>query len=328
MSPLIGNTRVHWAAMRETRVARWLFHDRGPEREAILHHRRIFVLPTRGGLAFVVTLLALLIASMNYQLSLGYLLTFLIGAAAWAGLHMTFANLAGLRLAAVRAEPVFAGETIAFEIELADTRGRPRYAVRLRDELHEAVLHVGKRAARRATTSCASTKRGWQTAPRITIDTVYPLGLWRAWSYWQPDARCLVYPAPEAAAPALPQDPTYGRDDGAGGHGQDAVAALRPYSAGDAPRLIAWKAYARSGGERLASKQLEGSATGELWLDIAQTPASLGREGRIARLTAWVLAAHAAGLDYGLRIDNEVVELARGDAHRNTCLARLALARP
>ena len=42
------------------------------------------------------------------------------------------------------------------------------------------------------------------SAPRIRIATQFPLGLFRAWSWWQPDSRALVHPFPEADAPALP----------------------------------------------------------------------------------------------------------------------------
>ena len=43
---------------------------------------------------------------------------------------------------------------------------------------------------------CPSRRRGWCQAGRITIETRYPLGLFRAWSYWQPAMSALVYPRP------------------------------------------------------------------------------------------------------------------------------------
>ena len=41
----------------------------------LLTQRNIFILPSRAGLLFAATLLTLLIASINYQLNLGYVLT-------------------------------------------------------------------------------------------------------------------------------------------------------------------------------------------------------------------------------------------------------------
>ena len=50
---------------------------------------------------------------------------------------------------------------------------------------------------------------------RITVDTRFPIGLLRAWSYIRPDMRCLVYPKSDDSLmpldaiwsqPELPQD--------------------------------------------------------------------------------------------------------------------------
>ncbi len=312
-------------AWRESRVAHWLFADRGPEAQFVLHHRRIFTLPTRTGMVFLVMLALLLIASINYQLSLGYVLTFLVGAASWVGLHLTFANLAGLRLTAASAEPVYAGETASFEFEIGDTRARARYAIAIAGPQSRVQCNLAAHAHRRANIECPAPQRGWLAAPRATIETYFPLGLWRAWSYWQPAERCLVYPAPETPAAPLPELIPGTGDASGGGVGHESFAALRPYQPGDSPRIVAWKAAARSADDNLSSKQFEGGMQGELWLDLAATAAASGLEARLSRLCAWVLAAEQAGLDYGLRIDGHELAPAHGEAHRDACLRALAL---
>ena len=71
-----------------SRLQRWLFRVGGPEPAPIrLGQRRIFVLPTGFGLALGLTLLVMLLASINYALSLGFGLTFLIGSVAWISIH-------------------------------------------------------------------------------------------------------------------------------------------------------------------------------------------------------------------------------------------------
>lgn len=313
------------AVWRESRAARWLFADRGPEPQFVLHHRRIFTLPSRTGLVFLVMLGLLLIASINYQLSLGYVLTFLVGAASWVGLHLTFANLAGLRLTAASAQPVFAGEAASFEFEVGDTRQRARYAIAIVGPRSRVQFNLAAQAHRRANFECTAPQRGWLAAPRVTIETFFPLGLWRAWSYWQPAERCLVYPAPEPAAPALPPLSAGNGDSTGGGMGQESFAALRPYQPGDSPRIVAWKAVARSADAALASKQFEGGMQGELWLDLAATPAAAALDARLSRLCAWVLAAEAQNLDYGLRLAGTSLAPAHGPEHRDACLRALAL---
>ena len=60
---------------------RWLFQWRGPEPGTIvLVQRRVFILPTAQGLLFTGVILLMLIGSVNYDLSLGFILAFLLGA--------------------------------------------------------------------------------------------------------------------------------------------------------------------------------------------------------------------------------------------------------
>jgi hypothetical protein len=112
-------------AVRAT-LHRWLFRVSGPEPAPIqLGQRRIFVLPTRFGLALALTLLVMLLASINYTLSLGFALTFLIGSVAWISIHHAFRNLVGLSITPGKAEAVFCGAPAHFGIVLANPACAP-----------------------------------------------------------------------------------------------------------------------------------------------------------------------------------------------------------
>ena len=137
----------------------------------------------------------------------------------------------------------------------------------------------------------------------------------------------LVYPAPEAAPPALPASQTLGGEGTGGRAGEEDLAALRAWSAGDSPRRIAWKAVARSGSDELLVKQFDGAEGGELLLDWHSLPNGLPAESRLSRLTAWVIEADAAGLRWGLHLPGLVIEPGQGPQHRERCLEALALAR-
>jgi len=313
------------AAPRGLRARLRRFMERPPEGELLLGHRRIYTLPTRAGIAFGVLLLALLLLAINYELSLGHALVFLLAAAGWAGLHIGFANLSGLRLGDARAEPVFAGELAAFEFTLTDTRRRARPALTVAGAEGSMRIQLAAGASARAIVQVRAAERGWLAAPRAMLETRFPLGLWRIWTLWLPAARCLVYPAPESPAMPLPgAQPSVG-DQPVGGPGDESFAHLRAYQPGDSPRRIAWRAFARSDGATLSARQFEGSAGGDLWLDAAAIAPALGIEARLARLTAWVLEADALGLAYGLRVGADEIAPASGPAQRDQCLRCLAL---
>src|SRR5690606_14709137 len=98
-------------------TVRWLFRLRDVEvGEVFLNQRRVFIVPTRAGLTFGVMLIVLFLCSVNYSLSLGFALTFLLGACAVIDMHLTFRNLAHLHLRPGNTQAVFAGEEAQFEL--------------------------------------------------------------------------------------------------------------------------------------------------------------------------------------------------------------------
>jgi uncharacterized protein (DUF58 family) len=315
-------------ATLQSRINGWLFQKRGVESGTILlMRRRIYILPTRPGFIFAVVLLMMLAGSINYQLSLGFVLTFMLAAMAFNAMLYTFRNLVHLRVSAGRVRPVFAGEHAQFRIHLENTEGPKRYSIGLalnrKSELSAeyADVPVGRSAALHI--SIPAVKRGLLRPGRIMLFTRYPLGLYFSWSYVEPDATCVVYPRPAPSGVALPPALASNGVGSANGSGQEDFAGLRQYHVGDSPRHIAWKAAAR--GQGLLTKQFSGQAVSELWLSWEQLPPRMGVEEKLSLLARWVLDAHALGMAFGLRLPDATVAIASGDAQREHCLEALAL---
>jgi uncharacterized protein (DUF58 family) len=307
-------------------ISQWLFQLRGPERgEVVLVQRRIFILPTRAGAVFALVLVLMLTGSINYQLSLGFILTFLLAGVGISAMIHTFRNLAGLHVGAAKTAPVFAGETARFGVSLRNPTRTARYSVALaRDKADASVADVPAGGDAIATASVPAERRGRLSPGRLTLHTRFPVGLYYAWSYVELETHCIVYPRP--APPGLPLPPLQASGaQGAGrGQGHDDFAGLREYRPGDSPRHIAWKTAARE--QVLLTKQFAGVAPSELWLSLDLLPQSLGLEEKLSRLTRWVLDAHAGGIAYGLKLGRETIDIGSGEAHRDRCLEALALA--
>ena len=314
---------------RHPRFANWLYGFKPPERgTVVLVHRRVYIVPARLGWLFGATLAILLIGSINYSLGLGFALTFLLAGLGLAGMVHTARNLARLGVSAGRAEPVFAGEPAQFRLHL-DNRGgfdRPAILVRHLGSGSQFVVDIPARGVEEVVLDAPATRRGWMPVGRLLLETRFPLGLFRAWSYVEPDARCLVYPRPERSA--LP--PLAARADAGAQRsqaaGNDDFSGLRGYQLSDSPRHVAWKAVARA--DDMLTKQFTGEAAAQLWLDWQLLPPALGAEQRLSRLAGWVLAAERAGAHYGLRLPGVEIEPARGDSHAAACLQALALYPP
>jgi uncharacterized protein (DUF58 family) len=303
----------------------WLFHLRGPERgEIVLVQRRIFILPTRAGLGFALILLLMLAGSINYNLSLGYLLTFLLGSVGFTAMLHTFRNLAGLRITAGRTLPVFAGEHARFVLRLHNPSGKTRFSIALSPKNSTPeMFDVSGNTNVLAAASVPTSRRGFLHPGRLTLYTRYPLGLYQAWAYIELDERCLVYPRPAPVGTPMPPLAVGNGDSGGHTNGREDFAGLRQYQPGDSSRHIAWKALARDG--VLLTKQFTGQAARELWLSIELAPQGLNLEGKLSCLTRWVLDAHAAGLAYGLKLPARTISIGHGEAHREQCLEALAL---
>ncbi|WP_207063558.1 DUF58 domain-containing protein [Motiliproteus sp. SC1-56] len=301
----------------------WL-RRRAPRRRALtLNQRRIFILPTRHGVYFLLTLGAIFVGGINYGNSLILATAFLLVSLFLVSILHTYANLAGLRVAAGRSEPAFAGDEAAFELILSSFRRRP----------HESLyLHWGQAPARVVDRVAEApvavrmllpvTRRGRFRPPRLKLETVFPLGLLRAWSWLELDMACLVYPKPEACT--LPRRPdSRGEEGEVRRHdGSDDFDGLRRYQTGDNPRHLAWKQYARSG--ELHAKAFVGHETHELWLEW-EAFAGQGVETRLARLCYWVLKLSERGRSFGLRLPGETLAPDSGAAHERRCLQMLAL---
>ena len=315
----------------QRRADRWLFQLRDAEPgEVLLSQRRVFILPTGAGIGFGALLIVLMIGSTNYNLGLGFALTFAIGTCAVVDIYLTYRNLVGLKLAAGRAQPVFAGEDAFFELNIVNPTRRDRYALWV-DFLQagEARYVIDAMAASSTALqlSAPSTARGWLRAPRVKLSTRFPLGLFGAWSYWQPDANTLVYPFPEAGAPPLPMQGA-ASENGQGHAGNEDFAGIRSYQSGDSLRHLAWRQIARLGpdqGGQLVTKHFEGGAVEELVLDFDALPGTLDIEVRLSRMTRWVLDAEQRALPYGFRMHGRVFDAAVGAAHQAACLRALAL---
>lgn len=284
----------------------------------------IFIVPSRVGAAFGAALLLMLLAAINYRNSLAYALTFLLGAVFLVGVLHTYRNLAGLRLQAGTPAAVFAGEQARFPIRL-DSDGRVHQALALgwssgAPQLYD--LPAGGSVT--VELGLPAPRRGWLPAPRLRVESRFPLGLMVAWSWIAPEQRALVYPQPLSgdlplSAGALEEAEEEGRR--ARGEGVDDYQGLRAYRPGDSKRRLDWKAYSRGGGLLVKDfAALEGS---ELCLDFAALAGD--GESRLSLLCHWVLELSVRQRPFVLQLPGRRLGPDSGEAHREACLRALAL---
>jgi uncharacterized protein (DUF58 family) len=292
-----------------------------------LTQRNVYILPTRPGFMLGATLLVLLVGSINYQLNLGYLLTFLLAGSALVSMHLSHGTLRGMSMNLMPPDPQFAGSSATLSVVLTNPRASVRHGIGLSvlDATHAvrwAWTDVPAQGTARVQVAFQPARRGLHPVPALTAETRFPLGIFRVWTVWRPAARVLVYPAPEPAPPPLPVgEPRSGGLASARMQNAGEFDGVRAYRRGDPLRQVVWKKAAKA--DELVSRDNEQAQRYELWLDFIGAGAG-GTEHRLSRLTAWVLQADRLGLDYGLRLPGRTIAPATGPAHKRQCLEALA----
>jgi len=301
---------------------RWLRRRIPPASRMTLSHKQIFIVPTRAGLALLLLLLIMLIGAINYQNSLVYGVTFLLGSLFWVSLHHTYRNLASLKVHAAGGTAVFAGEMVPLELNLIAPRHEHQALQLSWPGSQPLQIDVAKATEARVTLYHPTGRRGWFSPGRLRIETRYPLGWFVAWSLVDLDWRVLVYPR----VISLPLPPLAAGGEGSTEQrmieGTDDFQGLRDYQPGDSRRRLDWRAYSR--GQGLHSKVFAEPLQTTQWLDLDLTPGA-DIEQRLSHLAGWVMQLELAGQPYGLQLGDTRIAPGCGELHRDRCLRALAL---
>lgn len=287
----------------------------------VLTQRRVFILPTQRGLAFVLLILLLVLIGFVYNNNLAYLLGFLLASIFFVTILHSFKALAGLVIQPARQQAVFAGQAGPFCFQLSNPSQQPRFAIDLALQ-SELAISLPAEQSQTVTLYQATQQRGWQLPGTLTLSSTYPLGLFRAWAPLRFDCPLLVYPNP--ANQQLPFPDSNGGQDRPGQNRRsgDEFDGVRAYQRGDAIRQIHWKAFAK--GQGVHSKYYSGASSSELWLDYQHAPGHHTEE-RLSQLCRWLVDAEQAGLRYGLLLPGLRLPPDNGTVHYRNCLQALAL---
>jgi uncharacterized protein (DUF58 family) len=326
--PITRPLRTLQSALRSA-AGRWALRRQGEDALPVrLTARRIYILPTRSGVAFGVMLLGVLFGGLNFGNSLALLLCFTLGALSLVAMFQCHRRLLDVEVVALDPQRTFAGEPIPVHVRLRPgTRDARDFRLRLDDGAPSPNAWVSPGEASvageaTATLQAAPAARGPWTVPRIRIEQRAPFGLFQAWTWIHPRAALhgLVWPRAHGVLP-LPETGGERHGDQLLRAGRDEWSGLRPFREGDSPRQVAWKAYAR--GAPLLVREYQDPHGNERRLDHALLPA-LDTESRLSQLARWVVEADGRGERWSLHGPDFDLPLDAGAAHRVASLDALA----
>ena len=301
-----------WAAKRSPRAD-----------QVTLQHRTIYVLPSKQGIFFLLTILLIWVLGTNYQNNLILGLSFFLTSIMLVSVIHAFKNLLGLTCIPNAKQHAVVGEMAPFNIQLSSAYLAAHHGLLLSlDNTEPVCADLIADKPTRVRLNISARHRGWLKLPRIVLKSYFPFGLIRAWAYIDLNHRALIFPRPIAC-----DQPPLGAGQGTEGiylsaQRGDEFQGFQTYHPGSPLSHIAWKQYARGAGMHL--KDYRAQQSEHYWLDW-QALNARDTELALSNLSYWVIHFSDNNIEFGLRLPNITIEIGVGDVHRLNALTALAL---
>jgi len=306
---------------RSARMQRWVSRRLPRLHGVTLTQRQIFIfLTTEGGL-YSGLLLITFVCGINYANNLVLGLCFFLASVLMVTIHHTFSHLSGLHVEVMDATDSQAGGHSQYRVRIAPTGSKPHRQLLLQWDGHTQQIDTLSEPVV-LTFALSTPTRGLFLPPRLTVSTVYPLGVLRAWTYVHFDEQAWVAPLPLPNVLSGARVQAADDDDNADRvAGQDEFEELKDFVAGESMARISWGHFAR--GQGLLSKQFSDARGREQLLDYAQMVGP-DHESRLSQLAYWVHQLTQEQVSYALRLPDVELPVGAGPLQQQHALRLLA----
>lgn len=290
---------------------------------------RVRLFPTRHSLVLGLILLAMLLAAVNYDNNLVYLILFWLVGMVMVSAVYSHRNLALVEVKEGACWPVFAGSDLRFGVQVRNNATSPVSALTMRVRVagKETVAYLDEIApgdTELVELVVEVPRRGLFQIEEAAVESEFPLGILGVRRLAKLRQPYVVYPELKGDLPF--PDIVYDAKDQDSGirSGGDDFYGVRSYTPGEPQRHIDWKAVAR--GLPLMVKQFTGGGAGRLWFPWAALE-GMETEARLSQLAHWIVQADEQNLHYGLILPGHVHEPEKSKEHRHRLLRALAVYR-
>jgi uncharacterized protein (DUF58 family) len=311
---------------------RWLDKRIPAADNFVLNHKTIFIFPAKFGWLYLALCTLLFLLGTNYQNNLMLLLCYFLLALFLVSMMASYSNFAKLTINIGKIHQVYANDSVQIPLWLNAEQNTSL----VNNPMHGFIQAQFMGLPDSIDVDCdqltnpvglplSCKKRGWQTLPRLTLSSLYPLGLFRCWTHLAFQSRVLVYPLPlvNSLSPqhrqSAGQDAQHAQNQSHDPSIQHDFSHLKAYQTGESLRHVAWKQVAK--GRGMVSKQFTGQQQQVTWLEL---DTNVELELAISRLCFQVLELSRFNNVFGLTLGAFVIEPGSGESHRLSCLQALA----
>lgn len=308
------------------------FAKRAPRQDDVkLGLNNVYIFFSRQGVLFALLLAITFIMGVNYGNNLVLGLFFYLFALWLVSVFYTFVQISSLSVRFVEVPLAQAQSFTWVSLEISTRSGKPSRQVTV---AFEQQLPNHLQAPKSITLTSVDTsmlvrlpvyvdKRGYCLLPRLKIQSVYPLGIMRAWAYVRFASGVFVYPKPQPFHWQKQQSPTTHGEQAymMGVVGQDDFDKLDEYVQGESLARVSWTHLARGAG--MLSKHFADPVGHQWCLDYAAMP-STNHEQKLSQLVFAVEQLQALQVPFMLKLPSFQGQLGMGDAFVQQNLLQIA----
>lgn len=296
--------------------------------------KQIYILPTGFGFLFLGGSIVMILIGSAYQNNSVNLMGFFLLAFCFTAMVATQRNLKRIEVSLLEPVSGFSGEAIPVHCVIKNKSaklGAHQIRFQLPSEF-QSIAHYDARSVippkqqRKLIATFRAPSRGIRSIERVRLETEYPYGLFRAWSFRRTDAEAVIYPSRRRVDSDLSlrlssaDKLNTSRQKKFNG---DELLELVPLVSGETNRAVDWKLFARRG--LLAKKQFEEAKGIALLLKLPARFKSLeDQENTLIELSSCVSAAIERHIPVGIESPFERISPADSAPHAKRILRTLA----
>ena len=286
--------------------------------------KNVYIFFSPQGVLFGALLIITFVMGVNYANNLVLGLCFYLFGMWLVGVFYTFVQLSAIELTLIDTSLTQAGEDAWVSIQISTKSGKPSRQIELAFEGGKPIVVPSVDKSATIKLSVPTHQRGRMTIPRLSIHTVYPLGILKAWAYAYFDSPIYVYPKPQkfdwqASLYATPND---GEQMGLVGQmGQDEFDRLDAYQVGESLARVSWGHLARGVG--MMTKHFADPVGTQQKIDYQEMPSS-HHEQKLSEMAFAIKALQDSETAFYIVLPNFVSEFGSGQAFVQECLLSLA----
>ena len=288
-----------------------------------MRKRKYFVRITTSGYIFVFVTIVLSVGAVNTANNLLHIVASSMLALMLLSGMGSFLNFFYLRITLIPPEEVFAGIPAPFQLIVNKQRGNS-FFLTFETSFGKTKIPFIKGKVE-ASLWLKFLDRGTVPLDTIKIDSGFPLGFFRRFTFKPVNQKIVVYPIPLPTLFPPLSSKSSGENEGYSRYGElcDEIKELRSYTHSDPLKWIDWKATARKG--TAIVRDFYRIAGDTLIINLANKTGQ-DMEKQLSEAAYLIMEGHRKKLSIGLILPNEQISPGRGEEHKTRLLKAIALA--